>query len=269
MLKMTPPQHAAGVLTAMPSDRAAVLLKRLEPPDLARILAATDPARKAVLWALLDVERNAAVLAAMSMPQATELLAALSAERAVAVLEALPPHWSSALLTAMPPEPQNRLLQIMHPQRAAEHRAGIYETHVGWALSRTAARVTRVAEDHTADLLVEAGHWAVHVAIRYRDRGLLTLREVLAEPGVVPGVPVSGLLIVTNAPLSDDVRRYEGRAMDGLPVDVVTWRGHRDDGILYRATVRLVFEPGVTRAPTAHRHEPGEGRDGRPPPPAR
>src|SRR2546423_780049 len=66
-----PPQHAAGVLTAMPSDRAAVLLKRLEPPDLARILAATDPARKAVLWALLDVERNAAVLAATSMPQAT------------------------------------------------------------------------------------------------------------------------------------------------------------------------------------------------------
>jgi Mg/Co/Ni transporter MgtE len=244
MLKMTPPQYAAGVLAAMPTDRVVVLLRSLDPPHLARILAAADPARKVALSALLDIERIAPVLASTSKQQAVQLLAALPDPRALAVLQALPPNWVSVLLTAMAPEPQSRLLEAMHPRRAAEHRAGIYETHVVWALSRTAARVTQITDDDTADVLVEARNWAVHVAIRYQERGLLLLREVVAGQSVINGVPVSGTLIVTNT-LSDDILRYAGRPAHGPPVDVVTWRGQSDDGALHRATVQLVHEAGV------------------------
>ncbi len=256
MLKMTPPQHAAGVLAAMPTDRVVVLLRSLAPPDLARILAAAEPARKAALSALLDVERIAPVLAATSKQHAVELLAALSVTRALAVLEALPPNWVSVLLTAMPAEPQSRLLEAMPPRRAAEHRAGMYETHVVWAMNRTAARVTQITDDDTADVLVEARNWAVHVAIRYQERGLLLPREVVAGQSVMHGIPVSGTLIVTNT-LSDDILRYARRAAHGPPVDVVTWRGQADDGTLHRATVRLVHEAGVMQGSQPPHHGPG------------
>jgi hypothetical protein len=255
MLKMTPPQHAAGVLAAMPSDRVVVLLRSLEPPDLARILAAADRGRKVALSALLDTERITPVLAAMSKQQAVELLAVLPVERAVAVLETLPPNWISVLLTAMPAGPRDRLLEEMHPQRAAEHRAGIYETHVAWALSRTAARVTQLTDDQTAELLVEARNWAVHVAVRYQEPGLLAPREVVAGPPVVHGIAVSGTLVVTNT-LTNDLSRYRGRGPHGLPVDVVTWRGQTDDGTLHRATVRLVHEASIAEEPEPQYREP-------------
>src|SRR6266487_2686809 len=203
MLKRTPPQHAAGILTAMPTDRVAVLLASLDPPDLARILAATDPERRAALSALLDVERIPPVLAAMSKQRAVELLAVLADEQVAAVLAELPPNWITALLTAMPAEMQDQMLAAMHPHQAAEHRAAIYQTHVAGALSRTAAKVTRITDEQTADLLVDAHGWAVVVAIRYLARGMLTLHEVVPGPAVVYDIWVSGTLIVTNTPLSN------------------------------------------------------------------
>jgi len=247
MLRSTPPQHAAGLLIAMRTDRVAVLLASLDPPDLARILAAADPEHRAALVALLDVERFAPVLAAMSKQQAVELLAVLSEKQTVAVLAALPPNWITVLLTAMPTEMQDQMLAVMPPQETAAHRLGMYRIHVGWALNRTAAKVTWITGDQTADLLVDAHGWAVVVAIRYLEHGQLTSRELVAGPAVVHGVAVSGTLIVTNTPLSDDVIRYRRRAAQGPPVDVVTWRDRDDDGALHRATVGLVHAAGVMR----------------------
>jgi hypothetical protein len=234
----------------------AVLLRSLDPPHLARILAAADPARRAGLSGLLELDRITPVLAAMSKQQAVDLLAVLPVKRAIAVLETLPPNWVSVLLTAMPGEPLDRLLDELPPRRAATYRAGMYETHVAWALSRTAAGVTQLAADQTTELLVEARNWAVHVAVRYQEPGLLPPREVVAGPPVVHGIAVSGTLIVTNT-LSGDLGRYRGRSPYGLPIDVVTWRGQTDDGTLHRATVRLVHEAAVAAEPEPQHHGRG------------
>jgi hypothetical protein len=81
---------------------------------------------------------------------------------------------------------------------------------------------------------------SVNLDIKYRSRGPMGLREVLArmaraESGGLEG----GSILVTNAPLSDEVREYnESRPPEDLPVEIVTWNDERDDGLLTRAIAR-------------------------------
>jgi hypothetical protein len=81
---------------------------------------------------------------------------------------------------------------------------------------------------------------SVNLDIKYRSRGPIGLREILARMARAESNGFEGgNLLVTNAPLSEEVREYNSSRPAGeLPLEIITWNDERDDGLLARAIAR-------------------------------
>jgi hypothetical protein len=80
----------------------------------------------------------------------------------------------------------------------------------------------------------------INLDIKYRSRGPIGLREVLARMSRAESNGFDGgNLLITNAPLSEEVREYiSSRPAEQLPLEIVTWNDERDDRLLARAIAR-------------------------------
>jgi hypothetical protein len=93
--------------------------------------------------------------------------------------------------------------------------------------------------DFGVDMTAETPTGEVAVVVKYRTRSPLTLQYVnMVVSNWKPDGTV-GLLIVTNAPLSGDVREFNATVENRPPVEIITWDDERDDGILIRALGRV------------------------------
>ncbi|MFE0275689.1 hypothetical protein ACFWZY_26860 [Streptomyces sp. NPDC058992] len=78
----------------------------------------------------------------------------------------------------------------------------------------------------------------IAVEIRFRRRGVLQMRDIDKVVSKLPSVAMN-VLIVTNAPLSEEVHEFN-RTYDARPqCEVVQWQGDEDTSLLVRAIGRL------------------------------
>jgi hypothetical protein len=89
------------------------------------------------------------------------------------------------------------------------------------------------------DMIAETQSGPVAVIVKYRRRSPLTLAYVGAAVSNWKPDRTVGLLIVTNVPLSNEVREFNATVENRPPVEVITWNDERDDGILIRALGRV------------------------------
>jgi hypothetical protein len=242
MLRTTPPQHAAGVLLAMPMDRINAVLGAMKPVDVARLLIGTKPPQRNTVLGLLSIEQIIGVLRTLPVEHAATLLAGLPKDHIVAVIDGLPPKAVPVLLEAMPPEFRAALLGEMDPYQADGTLTTMYQRGVAQALGRTNVHITYPNGDQDPTLLVQTFERLIVVSICYHDEnGALSQREIRSAEDTATWLRAHGVLVVTNAPLTQEAIGYrsDARAMDRL-VDVVTWIDNRHDGMLQRALVSLV-----------------------------
>ena len=118
-----------------------------------------------------------------------------------------------------------------------------YEQMVKQAIERTGAQVPFVNQDGSPDdgfdFLAQMPAGTVNVEVRYRGRGPLTTYDIMAANQRVTPEMVGGFLLVTNAPLSDSVRKYNHESSaDFDKFEVISWAGPADDHLLARALAR-------------------------------
>ncbi|WP_159037155.1 hypothetical protein [Streptomyces specialis] len=78
----------------------------------------------------------------------------------------------------------------------------------------------------------------IAVEVRFRRRGVLRMRDIEKVVSKLPSLAFN-VLIVTNAPLSEDVRKFN-QTYDARPrCEVVQWQGDEDTSLLVRAIGRL------------------------------
>ena len=76
------------------------------------------------------------------------------------------------------------------------------------------------------------------IEVKYKHIGNFRGRDVANAVEQIKGEGVK-LVIVTNAPLSEEVRMINGAGdYNGVPVEVVTWNDEGHDGLLQRAIAR-------------------------------
>jgi hypothetical protein len=124
---------------------------------------------------------------------------------------------------------------------AISHRTGtIYADQVKHALERAGAGVKEMHHvESGVDMIAETQSGPVAVIVKYRRRSPLTLAYVGAAVSNWKPDRTVGLLIVTNVPLSNEVREFNATVENRPPVEVITWNDERDDGILIRALGRV------------------------------
>jgi hypothetical protein len=121
--------------------------------------------------------------------------------------------------------------------RTLLHPALLYESQVADALNRIGANVGRPHEDGAADLLAVTPRGSVAIVIKYTEE-LFRLAEI--QRSVLQSMNYPGILVVTNAPLSNAAREFNRKeSFSSSPsLEILTWTGEEDDGILARALAR-------------------------------
>ena len=241
MLRGTAPQHAAGVLLAMPTDRVNAVLTAMQPADIARLLSGMKAGQRNTVLSMLTIEQIIGVLRTMPVEHAAGLLAGMPKERIVEVIDGLPPKAVPVLMEAMPPEFRAALLDEMDPYQADGTMSTMYQRGVAQALGRTNVQITYPNGEQDPTLLVQTFERLIVVAICYHDDGALSQREIRTAEDTAAWMRANGTLVVTNAQLTQEAIGYrsEARSRERL-VDVVTWLDPRHDGALQRALVSLV-----------------------------
>lgn len=78
----------------------------------------------------------------------------------------------------------------------------------------------------------------IAVEVRFRRHGVLQMRDIETVISKLPSL-TANVLVVTNAPLSEQIREFN-RTYDARPrCEVVQWQGDRDTPLLTRAVGRL------------------------------
>jgi hypothetical protein len=115
--------------------------------------------------------------------------------------------------------------------RAAVERVGASVERVDWP-----AFTYRGEKDRGVDIRAALASGTVNIQVKYRPRGPIGLTDVrIATLGFQTSGFDGGFLVVTNAPLSDEVRTHNSEAGE---VEVITWNDERDDDLLLRALAR-------------------------------
>ncbi len=128
------------------------------------------------------------------------------------------------------------------PRLRAIRNAQVYELLVQAALVRVGADVTRTQEDFGVDLIASVRDRSgeeriVQIVVKYLTTGAFYRRSI---PGWVTGRRMVGVLVVTNAELSSDVQRInEDSSKTYGSVEVVSFSGSKDDGVLRQALLRV------------------------------
>ncbi|MCX5155651.1 hypothetical protein OG914_16835 [Streptomyces sp. NBC_00291] len=121
---------------------------------------------------------------------------------------------------------------------ALQHRE--YEDQAIRAVSMNSAYVKRNDGDAGFDAYAETeagGSFAVD--IRHRRNNRLTMEDVKAVADRFPQLDL-GVLLLTNSPLSQEVRDFNATSGDSRPrMEVVQWRDSADDDVLARAIARV------------------------------
>ena len=86
------------------------------------------------------------------------------------------------------------------------------------------------------DMRAEMPHGVVNIQVKYRSRGPLGLRDLRDASAKLRASGFDGgFLLVTNAPLSEEVRQQNASQSEA---EVITWNDVRDDDLLLRALTR-------------------------------
>ncbi len=239
LLKASGPAQAAVTLLTFPEDRIDALLAAMEPADLAGVLAASTPGHRRELLASMTPDKTLQVIAVLTPRQFADVVAALPATSAARLLDAAPAPLAGRILAALPEITRVGAVALITPQRADELAAARYDERVLAAVVRIAPRVSRLPW-RTCDLVAAVLHRAIHIAVRYHGDRDLVDEEIHEVALATNWSTVAGLMIVTDAKLTDDVVGY-GAAIEaaGYPFELLRWTSENDDGALKRALVRL------------------------------
>ena len=237
MIRSTPPQSAAGLLTAMPADRIPVVVAAMRPADIARVLPATRAELRDAMIAALSTAQLAELLCTVSTGQVATLVPALPAGRLTEVVDAMPDPVVSDLIGKVPREAQDALLAVMHWRRAHAVLARTYEQGVAGALARGNANVTVVDSPPCGTLLVQNLGWRIVVAARYGDDGRVAVHD--AEEAAYRLRAHGALGVTDHEPTGDVVRYCRESQRQGRPVDAVAWIDAEDDNAVKRTLVGL------------------------------
>jgi MgtE intracellular N domain len=237
VIRNTPPQSAAGLLTAMPADRLPVVVAAMRPADIARLLPATRPDFRGPLVAALSADQLIELLRTTSADQAVALLSTLPHDRLSTAVDGLSDQAASVLIASLPADWQTALLGVMDRRRTHTVLSRMYERDVADALERANADVSVPDGAPDGILLAHKLGWRIAVAARYGDDGRTAVRD--AEDAAYR-LRASGALSVTNRPPADDVLRYCRESQrQGRLIDAVAWTDTRHDSPLKRTLVRL------------------------------
>lgn len=115
-----------------------------------------------------------------------------------------------------------------------------YEEALRSAVKRVGASVDGAHRngpgDRGVDIRATLASGTVNIQVKYRPRGPIGLSDITrAMRGFHAGGFAGGFLVVTNAPLSDEVRQHNAEADE---VEAITWNDERDDDLLLRALAR-------------------------------
>jgi hypothetical protein len=125
----------------------------------------------------------------------------------------------------------------------AANRGSMYEVEVEKAIVRIGARseasFVPIFGDPGFDLSVQLPSGRVNIDVRYRSRGSLTTYDVMYANEKIPPDAVGGYLLVTNAPISPQLRRYNSKSSpESNLFEIIQWASPADDDVLHRALVR-------------------------------
>lgn len=129
---------------------------------------------------------------------------------------------------------------IIEPELALSPRtqANLYEDRVGAALRNIFEDVQRESPPDRYDFAVKTPMGQTAIEVKYRRDGPFRARDVADVVRRHKGKN-DKIVIVTNAPLSEEVRVINGAGIyDVMPVEVVTWNDAAHDDLLHRAIVR-------------------------------
>lgn len=118
------------------------------------------------------------------------------------------------------------------------HPALIYESSVAAAVNRV-ARAARVQDASESDLIAVTQRGRVAVVVKYLSGRSLGRKDIERGAQAALRAYGGGVLIVTNAPLSQSALDFNNAYSDREhPVEAMTWNSKKDDNLLARAVVR-------------------------------
>ncbi|MEU5780122.1 hypothetical protein [Micromonospora lupini] len=123
--------------------------------------------------------------------------------------------------------------------RSPRYRGDLYESKIALALQEAGIMVSRRGMDYGPDLLAETSMGLAAIDVKYRERGLLGMRDIRQAESLASRFGRVGVLVVSNAPLSPEVERYNADENNRL-VEAVTWNDEKDSGLLARALMRVM-----------------------------
>ncbi|WP_158719309.1 hypothetical protein [Streptomyces sp. NBRC 110035] len=132
-----------------------------------------------------------------------------------------------------------RIVEALELSQDPRFQALQYERSVVDALGRAGLPAEPGYRDDEFDAYGQTpAGTSIATEIRFRRRGVLRMRDIEKVVSKLPSL-ASNVLIVTNAPLSEDVREFN-RTYDSRPLcEVVQWQGDEDTHLLARAIGRL------------------------------
>lgn len=138
-----------------------------------------------------------------------------------------------------------RIVEALDLANSPALRYRQYEEQVLGALSVNSVYVQPNEGDQGFDAYCETeagGSFAVEVLFR---RSKLTMADIKRVTEQMP-LLATGVLVLTNAPLSQEVREFNATSGNGRPsMEVVQWRDSTDDDLLVRAIARVAGLKGV------------------------
>ncbi|MEU3253022.1 hypothetical protein [Streptomyces sp. NPDC006997] len=123
-------------------------------------------------------------------------------------------------------DPRFQALQYERSVTEALERAGLLHVHPGYR------------DDEFDAYGQTASGTVVAVDVRFRRRGVLKIRDIEEVVSKLPSM-ASNVLIVTNAPLSTEVRDFNRTYEDRPRCEVVQWQSDEDTPLLTRSIGRL------------------------------
>ncbi|MEU7018669.1 hypothetical protein [Streptomyces sp. NPDC046385] len=115
-----------------------------------------------------------------------------------------------------------------------------YEERVLSCLSEFGLGIEKGYADTGFDAVYETlmgGH--VVVQVKHRRNGQILMRDIQNVLNRLPDF-ASGVLVITNAPLSREIREFNAKSHESRPrVEVIQWQSSEDDDVLVRALARI------------------------------
>jgi MgtE-like protein len=239
MILATKPAAAVAILLAMTPDRIEALLDAIPPANLGRILCAAGPRDTPTLIAALSPSQRRAALSTLTAKDVVELLGVVAPGTAWALLADMPPAIAAGIHAELPNELRRRLDRVRPPDLSLDFASAIYLRSAVETIVRTTSRTTWL-DERSGDVLAEVFGKLVHIAVRYCPGFALDPRDIVAAAQRANWDDIVGLLVLTNATLSDSASNQAAAIRrTGAPIEVIHWFDAEDDGVFKRSLVRI------------------------------